>query len=236
MSILTIIYTLASLFYALMDFLPSGFQLAKARFKDWFLKKCQTIITLDDLTLATKLKPWMYGAGFGFMLLGSLVLNTWGPGDPDTAHLSFTGMGTLFIVAGLIPFSKLKEVFSDLVRKGLKISIWVALGLILFSVAFSALYAIANGVPISSILLSQEVLSVILQLLATCFLAALIAGVFLSTFLLFIPFYSGRVLLWSIRKVAKLVVRKGQDDSTKIHRIILSMFFAILALYSYFIR
>lgn len=170
------------------------------------------------------------------MLLGSLVLNTWGPDDPDTVHLSFAGMGTLFLVAGLIPFSKLKEVFIDLVRKGLKISIWIALGLILFSIAFSVLYAIANGVPISSILLSREVLLIILQLLAACLLAALIADVYLSTFLLFIPFYSGRALLWSIRKVACLVVRKGQDDSTKIPHLIISAFFLILAICSYFIR
>ena len=234
MSILTIIYTLASLFYALMDFLPAGFQRAKAGFKAWFLKKCQTIITLDDLTLMTKLKPWMYGAGFGFMLLGSFVLNTWGPDDPDTAHLSFAGMGTLSVVIlGLISFSKLKEVFKDLVRQGLKISIWIAIGLILISLAFSVLYAVANGQPISSVILSQEVLQVLIQILAVCLLANLIADVFLSTLLLAIPFYTGRLILWSIRKVANLVVRKGQKDSTKIPQIILTIFFAALALYSY---
>ena len=94
-----------------MDLLPPGFQRAKADLKVWFLKKCQTIVTLDDQTLMSKLKPWMYGIGFAFMILGSLVLNTWGPDDPDTAHLSFAGMGTLSIVSfGLISFPKLKKV------------------------------------------------------------------------------------------------------------------------------
>lgn len=192
---------------------------------------------LDDQSLVSKLRPWMYGIGVGFILLGSLVLNTWGPDDPDTAHLSFAGMGTLSVITlGLIPFSKLKNIFRDLVRKGLKISILVALGLILLSLALIALYSTVNDEPISSLILSQEALLVLIQILIGCLFAALIADVLLSTLLLFIPFYSGRVLLWSIRKVASLVVRKGQSDSIKIPHLIMSAFFLILALCSYFIR
>ncbi|MEM9859102.1 MAG: hypothetical protein AAF843_17210, partial [Bacteroidota bacterium] len=175
--------------------------------------------------------------GFGFILLGSLILNTWGPDDPDTTHLSFAGMGTLSIVAlGMISFSKLKEVFRDLIKKGFKISMWIALGMILLFLAIIALYAVAYSQPISSVILSQEALMVLIQILISCLLAALIADVFLSTLLLFIPFYSGRLLLWSVKKVAKLVVIKGQNDSTKIPHLIISAFFLILALYSYFIR
>lgn len=61
MKTLALIFGLVSFFYAIMDFLPPGFQRAKVKFKDWFLKKCQTIILLDDQTLMNKLKPWMYG-------------------------------------------------------------------------------------------------------------------------------------------------------------------------------
>ena len=113
---------------------------------------------------------------------------------------------------------------------------WIAVGLILFSLAFTALYAIANKQPINSVILSQEVLQVLMQIVVGCLLAALIADLLLSTLLLFIPFYTGRALLWSVRKIANYVVIKWQHDPIKIPHIILSAFFLILTLLSYFIN
>lgn len=237
METLLILFGAISLFYIIMDLLPPAFQRAKEDFKIWFLKKCQTIVTLDNQTLRSKLKPWMYGVAFSFMMLGSLVLNIWGSDDPDTKHLSFAGLGTFSIVTfGLISASKLKMVFKDLMKQGLKIATWIATGLILISLIFIVFYAIANDEPIKSAILSQEVLQVFTQIVIGCLFAALFAGLLLSILLLFIPFTSGKAILWSVRKVANYVAVKGQKDSTKIPLIILSAFFFLMSLFFYLMR
>ncbi len=237
MDTLLILCGAISLFYALMGLLPPAFQRAKADFKAWFLKKCQTIVTLDNQTLTSKLRPWMYGAAFLFMMLGSFVLNTWGPDDPDTRHLSFAGMGTLAIVTfGLISLANLKKIFIDLMKQGLKMAIWMAAGLILISLIFIVLYAIANDEPINSVILSQEVLQVFTQIVVGSLLAALFAGLLLSILLLFIPFTTGKAILWSVRKIANYVVIKGQKNSTEILLIILAALSFLINLYFYLVR
>jgi hypothetical protein len=78
----------------------------------------------------------------------------------------------------------------------------IAAALLLLSIPIVVFYAIATDEPIKSVILSQEVLQVFTQIVIGCLLVALFAGLLLSILLLFIPFTSGKAILWSVRKVA----------------------------------
>jgi hypothetical protein len=121
------------------------------------------------------------------------------------------------------------------VKKGFKLALWIAFGLIVFLLAFLVLYAFVNQVSMVSVILSDGVLQSFGEILIGCLLAALIADTILLTLMVFIPYSVGQGIIWCVRRTAYFVVTKWQHNPFKIPFFVVTAFFLILDLYSYFL-
>lgn len=236
MDILRILLGLVILFFLVMDLLSPSLKRIKQNFKDWFLEKCHAVIVLNREELIVKLKPRLYGLGIFLVVLASIILQVRGDNDPDVAHLSFAGIGILFVVSlGLVSYSKLGDSVKIVVKVGYKITKWLALIMIAICVLFVIFYATVHNQPINSTLLSNEVIKMIAMILGCCAIAGILADLILSAILIVIPFYCEMALAWSVKKTAYLVVNKTAEDSTRIPLIIISAIFLIRSIYLYLI-